>query len=77
MPFTTGTETELPELATGGAERSPEPDDIEYPEGRWTAPSVLARACRGAGRDGFGLSLPGALRRARSHGTEGVLRARQ
>ena len=40
MPFTTGTETELPELATAGAERSPEPDDIEYPEGRWTAPSV-------------------------------------
>ena len=40
MPFTTGTETELPELATAGAETSPEPDDIEYPEGRWTAPSV-------------------------------------
>ena len=40
MPSTTATETELPELATAVAEESPEPDDIEYPEGNWIAQSV-------------------------------------
>ena len=40
MPSTTATETELPELATAVAEASPEPDDIEYPEGNWIAQSV-------------------------------------
>ena len=40
MAFTNATETEPPRLATAVAETSPEPDDIEYPEGRWTAPSV-------------------------------------
>ena len=38
MPSTTATETELPGLAV--TEASPEPDDIEYPEGNWTAPSL-------------------------------------
>ena len=40
MPIMTATETELPGLATAAAEASPEPDDIEYPEGNWTAPSL-------------------------------------
>ena len=40
MPFTTATETELPELATAVAEESAEPEEIEYPEGNWIAQSV-------------------------------------
>ena len=40
MPITTATETELPGLATAVAEASPEPDDIEYPEGNWIAQSL-------------------------------------
>ena len=40
MAFTTATETEPSGLVTPVAETSPELDDIEYPEGRWTAPSV-------------------------------------
>ena len=40
MPFTTSTESELAALTPPAAEASPEPAEVEYPEGHWTAQSV-------------------------------------
>ena len=40
MSFTPTTETEVPALTPTVADASPEPAEVEYPEGHWTAQSV-------------------------------------
>ena len=40
VSFTPTTETEVPALTAAVAEASPEPAEVEYPEGHWTAQSV-------------------------------------
>ncbi len=40
MSFTPTTETEVPAVTAAVAEASPEPAEVEYPEGHWTAQSV-------------------------------------
>ena len=40
MSFTPSTETEVSTLTPSAAAAAGEPEDVEYPEGNWTAPSV-------------------------------------